>query len=82
MREYPAHLFVADLGKRWVHHQDQSNGDGNGSRADTEPIQKRNDSWKDIAPQDTHSHGQEDPESQKPIQEGKFFRNTFIMGSH
>ena len=34
-------LFISHLAERWIHHQNQSPCNRDGSRADVEPIQKR-----------------------------------------
>ena len=69
-----AQLFVLHLGQRRVHHQDEAQGNGDaGLRAlrpeRTDPLAHAR---RGVAHQYANCHGQEDPERQKPIQEGQF----------
>ena len=66
-----AHLLVADLGQRRVHHQDEADGDGNVGRPDVESVDQRDDSRDQVSAADADRHGDEDPEREIAVEKGQ-----------
>ena len=62
---------VLHFGERRIHHQDEADGDRYGSRPYIKVVQQGNDPRKQVTGRDAHSHGREDPQCQKAVQERK-----------
>lgn len=61
-------LFVFHFGKRRIHHQDQTERDGNVRRADLKLIDKSGGLRQKITERDADSHRSENPQRQKPVE--------------
>jgi hypothetical protein len=57
-----AQFFVADFSQRRVHHQDESHGNGNRSRANAEAIEKGHDPGQRPSRRYPNQHGGENPQ--------------------
>ena len=64
-----------DFGQGGIHHQDQADGDGNIGRPDRDRgIEILHGGWEEKTDPHTDRHGQEDPQGQEAVEEGKSFR--------
>ena len=76
-----AHLFIFNLGKRRVHHENQADGDRNIGCARLELFPESRDARKEIPPADTDKHGKKNPERQIAVEKRKFFCQAFSHDS-
>lgn len=63
-------FFIPDFGKRWIHHQDQADGNGNIGATTFHDCPEIFDAGEKISPHHPDKHGQEDPEGEEAVEEG------------
>ena len=74
-------FFVAHLGQRRVHHQDQADGNGDIGGSDLKYIDEIPYAGIQIAPEHPDSHGQKDPQREKTVQKAQFFNGRISHAS-
>ena len=73
-----AEFFVAHLGKRRIHHHDQTDGNRNRGGAHAEPVEKWHDARNQPASDDADRHGRENPPGEVAIEKTKARRNCVL----
>ena len=76
--KYLPQFLVFHLGQRRVHHEDQSDGDGDVGGPDLELMPEVHDAGGHVSPPHADEHGEKDPQRQKSIQEGKLLGHGLL----
>ncbi len=74
--EHVAHFLVTHLRQRRIHHEDQADGDGNGSGAHTQIRDGVRDARREVANGHPDEHGEKNPERQEAVEKRKLFSRS------
>ena len=69
--EHVAHFLVMHLRQRRIHHQDQTDGDRDGSGAHAQARDGMGDAGDEVGNQHPGEHRQEDPKGEEAVEEGE-----------